>query len=236
MMSEASRHVYPLPGLFEPFSVFSHLAGAVLFGVLGYRLLVRGKGDVFRQMVLGVYAASCVLLFAISGIYHMLPMHTPARLLLARLDHSAIFVLIAGTFTPAHGILFRGWGRWVPLFLIWAAALGGIAVKSLYFEDLAGGPGISIYLFLGWVGAISGTWLGQRYGFNFVKPLLWGGIAYSVGALVEYVRWPIVIPGVIHAHDVFHLAVLAGALFHWSFVWRIARLPCRGNQCAIPTG
>jgi channel protein (hemolysin III family) len=226
MASVSSAHVYSLPGVYEPFSVVSHLAGAALFSALGYYLLARGKGDPLRQTVLAIYSVSCVLLFAISGVYHMVVADTTARMVLARLDHSAIFILIAGTFTPAHGILFRGWGRWAPLALIWGAAIAGIALKSAFFHDLAGGPGIAIYLFLGWIGAISGTWLAQQYGFAFVRPLLWGGIAYSLGALVEYAHWPIVIPGVVHPHEVFHLAVLAGALFHWSFVWRIATFPC----------
>jgi channel protein (hemolysin III family) len=225
MTGQSLPHVYSLPGLYEPFSVVSHLAGAAVFAVLGYRLIRRGKGNAFRQTVLAVYAASCVLLFATSGVYHMIAADTPARATLARLDHSAIFILIAGTFTPAHGILFRGWRRWAPLVLIWGAAIGGIVLKSVYFADLAGGPGILIYLFLGWLGAISGTWLALRYGFRFVTPILWGGIAYSIGALVEYMRWPVMIPGVIHSHDIFHLAVLVGACFHWSFIWRIAVFP-----------
>jgi channel protein (hemolysin III family) len=225
MLSEFSPQIYNLPGFYEPFSVFSHLAGAVLFLVLGTRLLKRGRGDLLRRTVLGIYVGSSVFLFAMSGVYHMMAADSLARGVMVRLDHSAIFVLIAGTFTPVHGILFHGWSRWAPLTMIWAAAIAGIALKNVFFETFAEWLGVSLYLLLGWLGALSGASVALRYGFDFVKPLLWGGVAYSAGAVLEFVRWPVIIPGVVHPHELFHLAVLIGALFHWSFIWRIAAFP-----------
>jgi channel protein (hemolysin III family) len=229
MPSESYPEIYNLPGFYEPFSVFSHLAGAVLFLVLGVRLLKRGRGDALRRGVLGIYVGSTVLLFAMSGVYHMISADSAARAVMKRLDHSAIFVLIAGTFTPVHGILFQGWSRWVPLLLIWGAAITGITLKNVFFTTLAEWFGLSLYLFLGWLGALSGAAVALRFGFSFVKPLLWGGIAYSAGAVLEFMDWPMIIPGVVHPHELFHLAVLIGALFHWSFIWRIAAFPSRPN-------
>ncbi|MEX2142234.1 MAG: hemolysin III family protein [Pirellulales bacterium] len=230
MPSQSSPPIYNLPGFYEPFSVLSHLAGAVLFLVLGARLLKRGRGDSLRRTVLGIYVGSSVFLFVMSGVYHMMVADSPARGVMARLDHSAIFALIAGTFTPVHGILFQGWSRWAPLTLIWAVAIAGITLKNVYFDSFAEWLGISLYLLLGWLGALSGASVALRYGFAFVKPLLWGGIAYSAGAVLEFMRWPYIIPGVVHPHELFHLAVLIGALFHWSFVWRIAVLPSRPDE------
>src|SRR4051794_4002693 len=112
----------PLPGFTEPASSLSHLFGAGLFTVLGAVLLWRGRGSASRVTFLGVYVFATVFLFSMSGVYHMLPFEGAPRAVLERLDHSAIFVLIAGTFTPAHGLLFRGWQRWLPLVLIWSAA------------------------------------------------------------------------------------------------------------------
>jgi channel protein (hemolysin III family) len=232
MPNELPPQIYNLPGFYEPFSVISHLAGAILFMVLGARLLKRGRGDTLRRVVLGVYVGSCVFLFAMSGVYHMMTADSAARAVMKRLDHSAIFVLIAGTFTPVHGILFRGWSRWMPLVLIWAAAIVGITLKSVFFNELVEWLGLSLYLLLGWLGAISGIAVAIRYGFNFVKPLLWGGIAYSVGAVLEFARWPVILPGVVHPHELFHVAVLIGALFQWLFIWRIARYPSRPETLA----
>lgn len=214
--------LYHLPGISDPFSVISHLLGALIFLVLGILLVRRGRGSLSRQIYLGVYAFACVFLLATSGVYHMMERGGAARLVMGRLDHSAIFVLIAGTFTPVHGLLFRGWLRWLPLLLIWAAAIAGITLKSIYFDSLSEWLGLSFYLALGWLGAISGTLVARRYGFRFVEPLLWGGIAYSVGAIMEFCRWPIVITGVVHSHEMFHLAVLIGAFFQWLFIWQFA--------------
>jgi channel protein (hemolysin III family) len=220
----STQRVYSLPGVYEPFSAISHLAGAVLFVFLGRRLLQGWRGDTLRRSVLGVYVGSCVLLFSLSAAYHIIPRDSPAKALFGRLDHSAIFVLIAGTFTPVHGIAFRGWSRWLPLFLIWAAALAGITLKVIYFRQLAEWFSLAMYLFLGWLGALSGSALALRHGFGLVKPALWGGIAYSIGAILEFWRWPVVIPGVVQWHEMFHIAVLIGAVFHWTFIRRITRL------------
>jgi channel protein (hemolysin III family) len=223
--SDLSPKIYHLPGFYEPFSVVSHLGAAVLFVILGSRLLKRGRGDGLRQAVLGVYAGSCIFLFAVSGIYHMLAADSPARAMMVRIDHSAIFVLIAGTYTPVHGILFQGWARFGPIALIWAAASAGIATKWLYFNDWPRWLGLGLYLLLGWLGTISGIAIARRYGFKFVLPLLWGGIAYSAGAILEFADWPVIVPGVVHPHELFHMAVVIGALFHWLFIWRIVDFP-----------
>jgi channel protein (hemolysin III family) len=214
--------LYHLPGFHEPFSAISHLLGAVLFCVLGLVLLQRGRGNSARLVFLGIFAGSCVLLFSMSGVYHMMVRGGTARQIMERLDHGAIFILIAGTFTPTHGLLFRGWLRWGPLLLIWAAALTGITLKTIFFDDLAEWLGLSFYLTLGWFGAVSAVLLARRYGFGFLRPLLFGGLAYTIGGVMEFFGWLVVIPRVVHAHELFHLAVLLGAFFHWRFVWQIA--------------
>lgn len=219
---EQTLNLYHLPGFPEPFRALSHLAGAVLFCVLGFLLLRRGRGDSARLVFLGIFAGSCVLLFAMSGVYHMVVRGGTARQVMERLDHGASFVLIAGTFTPAHGLLFRGRLRWGSLLLIWAAAIAGITLKTIYFDDLAEWLGLSFYLTLGWFGSVSATLLARRYGFAFFKPLLFGGLAYTIGGVMEFFGWLVVIPRVVHAHDVFHRAVLVGAFFHWRFVWQFA--------------
>lgn len=218
---ESPASVGALPGFFEPFSAMSHLTGALVFLALGVLLLRRGRGDRLRLVFLGVYVLSGVFLFAMSGVYHMM---TPGlgREVMQRLDHGAIFVLIAGSYTPAHGILFSGWLRWGPLALVWAAAITGITLKTIFFTSLSHWIGLSFYLALGWLGVISAIFIVRRYGYGLLKPLAAGGLAYSIGGLVDLHGWLVLIPGVIHPHEVFHLAVLTGAFCHWVFVWCIA--------------
>jgi channel protein (hemolysin III family) len=220
--AEISPGLYNLPGFQDPCSSISHLWGAVVFLILGCLLLRRGRGDRGRLIYLGVYAFSCVLLLSMSGVYHMMDRGGMPRRVMERLDHGAIFVLIAGTFTPAHGLLLRGRLRWAPLAFVWVAAITGITLKTIFFNDMAEWLGLSLYLAMGWFGAFSGALLAWHYGFTFIKPMLYGGLAYSVGGVLEYCRWPVVVPRVVHPHEIFHLAVLAGALFHFVFVWRFA--------------
>src|SRR5262245_58901367 len=81
---------------------------------------------------------------------------------------------------------------------------------------------LGLYLGMGWIGAFSGISVWRRFGYRFMRPLLEGGIAYSIGAVLEFLRWPVVVPGVIQWHEVFHIAVLIGLGFHWLFIYKIA--------------
>jgi len=175
-----------------------------------------------RQVYLGVYAGSCVLLLSLSGVFHMMVRGGVAREVMRQLDQSAIFVLIAGTFTAVHGLLFRGLARWGPLVLIWGITSAAIALKATVLKGLAEELDLIFYLSLGWVGSVAAITLGRRYGRAFIRPLVWGGLAYSVGGLMDLIDWPAIVDGVVHAHEVFHLTVLAGAALHWYFVWQFA--------------
>lgn len=218
-----ATQVYHLPGFHEPFNAMSHLLGAVLFSVLGVVLVRRGRGDFGRLVSLWIYGFSCVFLMSMSGVYHMMVPGGAAHAVLARLDHSAIFVLIAGTFTPAHVILFKGWQRWGPLVIVWSAAITGLTLKTIFFNGVPEWLGLSLYLLLGWFGAFSGFLVVRRYGWAIAKSLAWGGLAYSVGGITDFLGWPRVVPGVIEGHEVFHIAVLIGALYHWRFIAQFAR-------------
>lgn len=213
---------YSMPGFQEPVSAISHLSGAVLFLGLSYLLLRRGRGSGVRMAFLSVYAISVIVLMSMSGVYHMMRFGGTARMVMERLDHGAIFLLIAGSFTAAHGILFRGTWRWVPLVLIWTGAIAGITIKSIWLEDVPEWAGLAFYLVLGWIGSISAAVMWWRFGFRFVLPLLLGGIAYTIGATFDFLRWPILIDGVIGGHEIMHFAVLIGAALHWWFIMQFA--------------
>jgi hemolysin III len=211
-----------LPGFYDPFSAISHLFGAVAFLYLGALLLRRGRGDALRLTFLGIYAFACVFLMSMSGVYHMMIRGGVPRAVMERLDHGAIFVLIAGTFTPIHGLLFRGWRRWVPLLAIWSSAICGITFKTIFFETFPEWLGLSWYLLMGWFGAISVVFIVRQSGFATILPLFYGGLAYSIGGIIDFLGWGMIVPGIIHPHEIFHLAVLVGAFVQWVFVWRIA--------------
>jgi channel protein (hemolysin III family) len=218
----ASVRTLAFAGFSDPVSSLTHLAGAVVFAILAVTLLRRGRGARGRVIALAVFAFSSVLLLGLSGVYHLLSPDTPGREVLKRLDHAAIFVLIAGSFTPVHAILFRGAWRWGMLALIWGLALAGLTLKVVYFDTMPEWLGLAMYLGLGWMGVISGTILARRHGLRFIHLVLWGALAYTAGAVFEFLRWPVLLGGVVGPHEIFHLAVLAGIACHWAFIQRIA--------------
>jgi channel protein (hemolysin III family) len=211
-----------IPGFSEPFSSLSHLAGAAVFAWLGVSLVRRGQGDGGRMVSLVVFAFSCVLLLSLSGVYHLLsPAGTP-RYVLHRLDHAAIFILIAGSFTPVHAILFRGPWRWGMLAIVWTMAITALTLKTVYFDSMPEWLGLLLYLGLGWFGLVSGVAMTRRFGFRFIRPVVWSALAYTFGALADFLHWPELVPGIFGSHELFHIAVLAGIAFHWKFVLGIA--------------
>ncbi len=214
--------LYHLPGFHEPFNAISHLFAAALFLFLGFKLLRRGHAHRASMVFLIIYSLACILLFTASSLYHMMVRGGSAHRVIERLDHGAIFLLIAGTFTAVHGIMYHGWFRWVPLIFVWCVAAACITLKTVFFESLPEWLGLTFYLGLGWGVALTAVPLLRRYGFVYLTPLLYGGLAYSIGAGMEFMGWFTVIPRVIHAHELWHIAVLIGALFHWRFVWDIA--------------
>jgi channel protein (hemolysin III family) len=212
--------VYPIPGFSHPVSSLSHLLGAGVFALLGFFLLRRGKGNTAYMISLSVFVFSCVFLLSMSGVYHLLEPGGAGNQVLQRLDHAAIFALIAGSFTPVHVILFRGFWRWGVLLLIWASAATGITLKVIFFDEIPEWMSLALYLGMGWMGLASGISLGRRHGFAFIKSLVFSGLSYTLGGLLEFLRWPVIVTGVLGPHELFHFAVLAGIAFHWRFLFQ----------------
>ncbi len=212
----------PIPGFSDPVSSLSHLAGALTFALLSIPLLRRARGNSASIFSLAIFCLSAVFLLTMSGIYHLLDQEGSARMVFKRLDHSAIFVLIVGTMTPIHAIPFRGFMRWGWLALIWLLAITALTLKAIFFETFPEWLGLTLYLTLGWAGIVTGGLIIRRFHLTFASPILYGGIAYTLGAVLEFLQWPAPLPGVVGPHELFHLAVLAGLGFHWWFIHRIA--------------
>lgn len=196
----------------------SHLVGAFIFLIYGIKLIYLARDHTAWIVAVSVFVVSAVFLLSMSGVFHLLDRESMGRTILQRLDHAGIFALIAGTFTPVHTILFKGFWRWGILFLIWTLAITGMTLKSVFFNDMAEWLGLMLYLGLGWVGILSAYLTHRLHGFEIIKPLLYGALAYTAGATLEFLRLPIVIPGVIGPHELFHVAVLFGVAWHWQFV------------------
>ena len=213
--------IYPVLGFTHPLSSITHFLGALFFSYQAILMLRRGKGSSIRIVSLAIFSGSCIFLLLVSGIYHLLTTTGTAHMVFQRLDHAAIFLVIASTFTPIHCILFTGFLRWGFLAIVWFLAISGLIVKTIFFTTIPEWLGLSFYLGLGWMGLLMGFHLWRRYGFAFIRPLVLGGIFYTVGAIIEYNQKLTIVPGIIGPHEILHIAVLLGIGFQWWFIVKV---------------
>ena len=218
--------VLPWMGCREPFSSLSHLFGAGVFAGLAVNLIRRGGADTVRATSLAVFGTTSVILLLLSGTYHVF-WPGPTREFMLRADVSAVFLLIAGSMTPVHAILFTGVARWGALALIWFVEIAGIVWRMLFCENTPGPAGIAFFLLFGWGSAITAFVIWRRFGWNFVQPAVLSGLAYTVGAIGLILHRPILVAGIIGPHEIWHVAVLCALGLHWQFVNQFAdgRLP-----------
>jgi channel protein (hemolysin III family) len=159
-----------------------------------------------------------------SGVYHLLEKGTTANHVLRILDYSGIYFLIAGTFTPLHIILMRKAKRWLTITIVWIMAATGITLTAIFFRDISEGLVLTFFLAMGHMALFT---MYSLYKINKRTALLvsLGGLAYTTGALMDFLRWPVVIDGVVGPHEMLHLFVMIGAGLHWYAIYRIADIP-----------
>ncbi len=165
-----------------------------------------------------VYAACVALLFGTSALYHRINWRSPsARRWMRRLDHSAIFLLIAGSYTPFALLVIDGTLADVILAVVWAGAGAGIVLKLLWV-DAPKWLAALIYVLLGWVAVAAMPDLVSDLGLTAAGMVALGGVLYTIGAVVYAVRRPDPVPTVFGYHEVFHLLVIAAAGLQYAVV------------------
>jgi hemolysin III len=194
-----------------------HLVAFPLSLVTGTVLVAAVAHGTQERVGSAIYALSCSLLFGVSALYHRGHWDARTHALLRRLDHSNIFVLIAGTYTPISLALLDGTTRTVVLAVVWIGALAGVAFRVLWLSA----PHwlyTPCYVALGWVAVAVMPELGRNGGGAVVALLVAGGLAYSLGAVAYALRRPNPVPGVFGYHEVFHTGTLAGFACHYAAV------------------
>jgi hemolysin III len=188
-------------------------AGVALFAWLALALFAAST----RALVAAnVYGVSLVSLFVVSAVYHR-PTWTPrSRLFMRRLDHAAIFLLIAGTYTPMCLLLAPGTGR-VILAVVWSGAALGI-VQSVFWVHAPKPLVAAAYVVLGWVVVPVLPTLSGTLGAGAVALLAAGGGLYTLGAVIYATRRPDPFPRVFGYHEIFHALVIAAAACHFTVV------------------
>ena len=204
----------------EPVNSLTHWAGAGLAAVGTLVLLIQSWDALAQAISLTIYGLSLVGMFAASATYHMVRVKARTLEVFRKVDHSAIYLLIAGTYTPICFNYFTGYWKWGMLITIWSLALIGIVLK-VFIIRVPRWLNAGIYILMGWISlaAIGQMALVPAWVLGWI---LAGGILYTLGALVYITKIFNFVPGVFGFHEVWHIFVLAAAAAHFLAVLGVA--------------
>src|SRR5690349_18086157 len=183
---------------------------------LGAALVIAAHGGRAR-LAAGIYAFAVSGLLGTSALYHRVTWSRRARAWMRRLDHSMIFVLIAGTYTPFAVLVLHGTLARAILIVVWAGAFGGI-VLNLVWVTAPRWLTAAVYVALGWVAVAAMPALASKIGASGVALLMGGGLLYTAGAVIYATKRPDPAPQVFGYHEIFHALVVAAAAAHFAVV------------------
>ncbi|MGN1003535.1 MAG: hemolysin III family protein [Oscillospiraceae bacterium] len=212
----------PYDGL-RPWSAMTHGAGALLAIVGTVLLLVRTAilgGSVWHYVTFSIYGATMIVLYTASTLYHCINTSVKGRITLRKIDHTSIFFLIAGTYTPICLIPLRGGWGWSLFGVIWGLALAGLAM-SLLWINAPRWVTSGIYIFMGWLAVIAIYPIVQVLPPQGLFWLLLGGVLYTVGGVLYALKWPGRNNPKFGCHEVFHLFILLGSVCHFLLMYRV---------------
>jgi hemolysin III len=202
----------------ERINFVSHLLAAVA-SLAGYVvLLYNSSGSATKIVLSSIYGLCAVFLFSCSAMYHGQKSGEDERNLWRRLDHIAIFFLIAGTYTPISYLYLDGGWRWGIIGAQWLLVLLGVVFTLVYLQ----GPRwltALICVLLGWMVLIPMNRLLAAMPLPSILLLFSGGIAYTLGAVLYAIKKPNPFPGIFGFHEVFHLLVILGATLHYLVIY-----------------
>lgn len=215
--ASTSSLVAPIPALKPKLRGVLHQWAAIVAAIAGGYLIASAPTGNAR-LACAIYAVSIVGLFTVSAIYHRVNWTKPgARQWMRRLDHSMIFVMVAGTVTPIAALVLDGSWRTIVLSVAWGMAGIGITIKLLWI----GAPkwlSAAIYVGMGWAGmAIFPKLVGDLGPWPAVG-LIGGGILYTAGAVIYATKKPDPLPRIFGYHEIFHALVIVAALAHFLVV------------------
>lgn len=205
----------------EPVNSITHGVGAVL-SLAGLILLLSEaiqQGSLDQILAFSLFGLSMVLLYTASSLYHALPVKEKTLELLRKLDHSMIYILIAGTYTPICLLVLEGGWKWGLFATIWTLAAIGI-VKKFLWMNAPRWLSTFFYLAMGWLAVLLFPTLMDKLPPGFLIWIAAGGIAYSTGALVYGFKRPNPIPYWFGHHEIWHLFVLAGTFSHFWAIYQ----------------
>lgn len=204
----------------DPVSGYSHLAGLALAAV-GAAIVLARSHDGASLATNGAYAACLVALYAASSAYHLVPGSDALVQRLRKLDHGAIFLMIAGSCTPLFAHAFDGAVRVAMLSAVWGLAAIGIVVR-LAFMRAPRALYTSMYIAMGWLVVVQAPRAVAALPAGVVALVVAGGVTYTIGALVYATKRPNPFPPHFGFHEIWHMFVLGGSALHYAAVLALA--------------
>ena len=191
-----------LRGVFHEWAFFASLGAAALLV-----MLASGGREVVAS---SIYVTALAVMFGASALYHRVAWAPGVRAWLRRIDHSTIFLFIAGSYTPFALLVVDGWLSWAVLGVVWAGALAGVLL-SVAWVDSPKWLHAGVYLALGWVGVVLAPDLFSRAGIAAATLVVVGGVLYTSGAIAYAAKRPDPWPRFFGYHEIFHVLVVAAA-------------------------
>ncbi|TRM13082.1 hemolysin III family protein [Lentibacillus cibarius] len=205
----------------EPINGLTHLSGAVLsfFGLIALVTKALATTNSALAVVAAViFGTSMILLYSASATYHMVVARDHVIAFLRRIDHSMIFVLIAGTYTPLCLISLNGISGWILFTVISGIACAGVTFKLVWFHA----PrwlSTALYVGMGWVAIFYTPKLAPIIGSSGMLMLVLGGVFYTIGAFIYWRKPAFLSFKHMGFHEIFHIFILVGSLFHFICVY-----------------
>lgn len=208
-----------MPKFREPFNGISHLIAAVFAAGGLIWLVFTGSDEPVRRIPLLIYGVTLLLMFASSSAYHSFNARPETMLFLKKFDHTAIYLLIAGTYTPICLHYFEGFWRLPFLGIVWSLTAAGVVLKIFLIST----PRLitaGLYLLLGWLSVLGIGEILRTFPPGALTWLLFGGFFFSAGSLIYIFKKPDLIPNQFGFHEIWHIFVIFGALSHFIMIAR----------------
>lgn len=206
----------------EPVNGFTHLAGAILSfaGLLALviKTALQGHSTIAFTAVI-IFGISMILLYAASATYHLVVSSDKVISFLRRLDHSMIFLLIAGSYTPFCLIALEGTTGWVLFSIIITIAIVGISFKLIWF-NCPRWLSTSIYVIMGWIAVFLMGPLKESLSSQGLSLLIIGGVFYTIGAIIYATKPKFLKSKYLGFHEIFHIFIMFGTLTHFLCVFK----------------
>ena len=198
----------------DPISGLTHLAAAILSFLGLIALIIFSWGESAKLASLTVYGISLTLMFSASATYHMTISSPKVIEILRKVDHSAIYLLIAGTYTPFCINAFTGFWKWGLLSIIWSLAIIGVGIK-VFIVRAPRWVNAGVYLLMGWLVISAVQEMLNTLPAGALTWLIAGGVIYTLGAIIYITKKMDFKPGIFGFHDVWHIFVILAATAHY---------------------